>query len=98
MQSLLILITQVIQLYTWVIIIGAVMSWLIAFNVINTQNRFVYTVVDIVYRLTEPALAPIRRVMPDLGGIDISPIVLLLLLYFAQNLMWEIYASVATGM
>lgn len=98
MQSLLILITQVIQLYTWVIIIGAVMSWLIAFNVINTQNRFVYTVVDIVYRLTEPALAPIRRVMPDLGGIDISPIVLLLLLYFAQNLMWEVYASVATGM
>jgi len=98
MQSLLILITQVIQLYTWVIIIGAVMSWLIAFNVINTQNRFVYTVVDIVYRLTEPALAPIRRIMPDLGGIDISPIVLLLLLYFAQNLMWEMYASVATGM
>jgi len=98
MQSLLILITQVIQLYTWVIIIGAVMSWLIAFNVINTQNRFVYTVVDIVYRLTEPALAPIRRIMPDLGGIDISPIVLLLLLYFAQNLMWEVYASVATGM
>jgi YggT family protein len=98
MQSLLILITQVIQLYTWVIIIGAVMSWLIAFNVINTQNRFVYTVVDIVYRLTEPALAPIRRIMPDLGGIDISPIVLLLLLYFAQNLMWEIYGSLATGM
>ena len=98
MQSLLILITQVIQLYTWVIIIGAVMSWLIAFNVINTQNRFVYTVVDIVYRLTEPALAPIRRIMPDLGGLDISPIVLLLLLYFAQNLMWEVYASVATGM
>lgn len=98
MQSLLILITQIIQLYTWIIIIGAVMSWLIAFNVINTQNRFVYTVVDIIYRLTEPVLAPIRRIMPDLGGIDISPIVLLLLLYFAQNLMWEVYASVATGM
>lgn len=98
MQSLLILITQVIQIYTWIIIIGAVLSWLIAFNVINTQNRFVYTVVDMIYRLTEPALAPLRRILPDLGGIDISPVVLLLLLYFAQNLMWEVYQSVAMGM
>jgi YggT family protein len=98
MQSLLILITQVIQIYTWVIIIGAVLSWLIAFNVINTQNRFVYSVVDIIYRLTEPALAPLRRILPDLGGIDISPVVLLLLLYFAQNLMWEVYQSFAVGM
>ncbi len=98
MQSLLILITQVIQLYIWVIIIGAVLSWLIAFNVINTHNRFVYTVVDILYRVTEPALRPIRRILPDLGGIDISPVVLLLLLYFIQNLMWEIYGSyVASG-
>lgn len=98
MQSLLILITQVIQLYIWVIIIGAVLSWLIAFNVINTHNRFVYTVVDILYRVTEPALRPIRRILPDLGGIDISPVVLLLLLYFVQNLMWEIYGSyVASG-
>jgi YggT family protein len=98
MYSLLILITQVIQIYTWVVIIGAVMSWLIAFNVINTQNRFVYTVVDIIYRITEPVLAPLRRILPDLGGIDISPVVLLLLLYFVQNLLWEIYASVASGM
>ncbi len=98
MQSLLILITQVIQIYTWVIIIGAVLSWLIAFNVINTQNRFVYTVVDIIYRLTEPVLAPLRRILPDLGGIDISPVVLLLLLYFAQNLMWEVYRSAVVGM
>lgn len=98
MQSLLILITQVIQLYIWVIIIGAVLSWLIAFNVINTHNRFVYTVVDILYRVTEPALRPIRRILPDLGGIDISPVVLLLLLYFIQNLMWEVYGSyVASG-
>lgn len=93
MQSLLILITQVIQLYIWIVIIGAVLSWLIAFNVINTQNRFVYTVVDIIYRVTEPALAPLRRILPDLGGIDISPVVLLLLLYFVQNLIWELYGS-----
>ncbi|HUD52223.1 YggT family protein [Parvibaculum sp.] len=97
MQSLLILITQAIQLYIWVIIISAVLSWLIAFNVINTQNRFVYTVVDILYRLTEPALRPIRRILPDLGGIDISPVVLLLLLYFVQNLIWEIYGSYAAS-
>ncbi|MEN6541559.1 YggT family protein [Parvibaculum sp.] len=93
MQSLIILITQVIQLYTWVIIIGAVLSWLIAFGVVNTHNRFVYSVVDIIYRVTEPALRPIRRILPDLGGIDISPVVLLLLLYFLQNLIWEIYGS-----
>jgi YggT family protein len=93
MQSFLILITQVIQLYIWVVIIGAVLSWLIAFNVINTQNRFVYTVVDIIYRVTEPVLAPLRRVLPDLGGIDISPVVLLLLLFFVQNLIWELYGS-----
>ncbi|MES1991538.1 MAG: YggT family protein [Pseudomonadota bacterium] len=98
MQSLLILITQVIQIYTWVIIIGAVLSWLIAFNVINTQNRFVYTVVDIIYRVTEPALAPLRRILPDLGGIDISPVVLLLLLFFVQNLLWEIFGSMGGGL
>jgi YggT family protein len=95
MQSLLILIIQVIQIYTWVIIIGAVLSWLIAFNVINTQNRFVYTVVDVLYRVTEPALAPIRRILPDLGGVDISPVVLLLLLYFLQNLIVELFGSLA---
>ncbi|HEX7776556.1 MAG TPA: YggT family protein [Parvibaculum sp.] len=95
MQSLLILIIQVIQIYTWVIIVGAVLSWLIAFNVINTQNRFVYTVVDVIYRVTEPALAPIRRILPDLGGVDISPVVLLLLLYFLQNLIVELFGSLA---
>ena len=97
MQSLLILITQVITLYTWIIIISAVLSWLIAFNVVNTQNRFVYTVVDILYRLTEPALAPLRRILPDLGGIDISPVVLLLALFFIQNLLWEIFSSFQAG-
>ncbi len=93
MQSLLILIVQVIQIYTWVIIVSAVLSWLIAFNVINKQNRFVYTVVDVLYRVTEPALAPIRRILPDLGGVDISPVVLLLLLYFLQNLIIELFGS-----
>ena len=93
MNALLILITQVIQLYIWVIIISAVLSWLIAFNVVNTQNRFVYAVADTLYRLTEPALAPIRRFLPNLGGIDVSPVVLILLLIFAQNLIWELFGA-----
>lgn len=97
MYSLLILISQIIQIYTWVVIISAVLSWLIAFNVVNTNNRFIYTVVDVLYRLTEPALSRIRRILPDLGGIDLSPVVLILGLYFVQNLMWEIFASLQAG-
>ena len=70
-------------------IASAILSWLIAFNVVNTQNRFVYTIADTLHRLTEPALSQIRRFMPNLGGIDISPVVLILLLIFAQNLILE---------
>ena len=68
---------MVIQFYIWIVIISAILSWLIAFNVVNTQNRFVYTVGDALYRLTDPALRHIRRYMPDLGGIDISPVILI---------------------
>lgn len=75
-------ICMIIDLYIWIIVISAVLSWLIVFNVVNTQNRFVYMVADTLHRLTEPALRPIRKVMPDLGGIDISPIVLILGLIF----------------
>ena len=81
------LIYVVLNLYVWVLIISAVLSWLIAFNVINTRNRFVYTVTDILYRLTEPALRPIRNVLPNLGGIDISPIILILGIFFVQSLI-----------
>ncbi|PKQ09770.1 MAG: hypothetical protein CVT73_00900 [Alphaproteobacteria bacterium HGW-Alphaproteobacteria-12] len=87
MIALLSLIDALISLYIWVIIIGVVLSWLIAFNVINTHNRFVYLVADTINRLTEPALRPIRNVLPNLGGIDISPVILLLLLFFIQNLI-----------
>ena len=80
MQSTLWLIDTVITLYIWCLIISAILSWLIAFNVVNTQNRIVYMIGDFLYRVTEPALAPIRRFLPNLGGIDISPIVLILLL------------------
>ena len=63
-----------IDLYIWVVIISAILSWLVAFNVVNTSNRFVYTLGDALWRITEPALRPIRRILPSLGGIDISPI------------------------
>jgi len=78
-------IVLVIDLYMWVVIAGAILSWLIAFNVVNTNNRFVYQVADMLYRLTEPALRPIRNVLPNLGGIDISPVILILFLLFIRD-------------
>ncbi|MBI1776554.1 MAG: YggT family protein [Proteobacteria bacterium] len=81
------LILVVLELYTWVVIISAIMSWLVAFNVVNTSNRLVYTIGEFLYRLTEPALRPIRRHVPMIGGVDISPIVLLLGLYFLKRLV-----------
>lgn len=81
------LIDQLIGLYIFVIIVGVILSWLVAFNVVNTRNRFVYLVGDFTHRLTEPALAPIRRFMPDLGGVDVSPVILILLLYFVRRLL-----------
>ncbi|RDD60150.1 YggT family protein [Ferruginivarius sediminum] len=76
-----------IELYTWAIILSAILSWLIAFDVVNTSNRFVYTIVDFLWRITEPALRPIRQFMPNLGGIDISPIILILGLFFVQSVL-----------
>ena len=87
MIALLNLIASAITIYVWIIVIGVVLSWLVAFNVVNTHNRFVYTVVDTINRLTEPALRPIRNILPNLGGIDISPVILILLLFFLRNLI-----------
>jgi YggT family protein len=70
-----------------VVIASAILSWLIAFNVVNTQNRFVYSVADMLYRVTEPALRPIRSILPNLGGIDISPVILILILMFIVNVV-----------
>ena len=81
------LIDKVVGIYIFMLIASAILSWLVAFNVINTNNRFVYMVGDFLYRVTEPALRPIRRIMPDLGGIDISPIILILVLQFANMLI-----------
>ncbi len=87
MDSLIELLDTVIYMYIWAVILSAVLSWLVAFNVINTRNRFVYSVGNFLYRLTEPALRPIRSIIPNLGGIDISPVVLILLLVFARSLL-----------
>jgi YggT family protein len=94
MCSIIELVSSVIMLFFWMILIQVVMSWLVVFNVINTQNRFVYMVGDFLNRVTEPALGPIRRVMPNLGGIDLSPVVLILLLVFVQNLLREVSGCV----
>lgn len=91
MVSVYLLIDTVLELYVWVLIASAVLSWLIAFNVINTSNRVVYTIGDFLYRVTEPVLSPIRRVLPNLGGLDISPVILILLIYFARNLLRELW-------
>ena len=92
MKSLLILFENVVSLYIWILIINAIISWLVAFNVLNTSNRFVYSILDVSYKLTDPPLNYIRRFLPNLGSIDISPIVLILGLMFLRNLIFEMFA------
>jgi YggT family protein len=79
------LIEALIELVTWIVIASAIVSWLVAFGVVNMRNQFIRMVVDTLYRLTEPMLRPIRRIMPNLGGVDISPVVLLLGLFFLRE-------------
>lgn len=87
MRAILDVVLLALQIYVWLLIASAVLSWLIAFNVINTRNQFVSTIWDSLYRITEPALRPIRQRLPNLGGIDISPIILLLIIYFIQSVI-----------
>ena len=92
MKSILILFDNIVSLYIWVLIIHVIFSWLVAFNVLNTSNRFVYSILDISYKLTEPPLNFIRRFLPNLGSIDISPVILILGLMFFRNLVFEYLA------
>ena len=78
---------QILYLYSYVVIANVIISWLIAFNILNTQNRFVYSVLEFTYRLTDPILNKIRRFLPNLGSLDISPIILLLLIWFVEMCM-----------
>ena len=89
MYAFLRLVHTVISIYIWLLIAQAVLSWLVSFGIANRHNRAVATIGDFLWRITEPLLRPIRRVLPDLGGIDISPVVLILLLWFLDGLMFE---------
>tara|TARA_B100000287_G_scaffold391380_1_gene402989 strand:+ start:306 stop:596 length:291 start_codon:yes stop_codon:yes gene_type:complete len=81
------LVLQILKIYSYVVIANVIISWLIAFNVLNTSNKFVYSVLDFTYRLTDPILNKIRRFLPNLGTFDISPIILLLLIWFIEMCM-----------
>ena len=89
MNSLVILISQVIELFIWLLIIQAILSWLVAFGIVNTQSNFVNMVGNFLYKITEPILKPIRRLLPEFGGVDISPVILIILLIFFRNLLFE---------
>ena len=78
---------QILKLYSYVVILNVVVSWLIAFNILNTQNRFVYSILELTYKLTDPILNKIRRFLPNLGSLDVSPIILLLLIWFIEMCM-----------
>ncbi len=93
MLSLYKLIDAIVNLYWWCLIVYVVLSWLISFNVVNTYNKFVNAVSGFLYRVIEPVLKPIRRVVPSLGGIDLAPLILLLLIFFVRNLLWEYWGS-----
>ena len=95
MRAVLDIIVIVLDLYVWLLIASAILSWLIAFNVVNTRNQFVAGIAEFLYRITEPALRPIRQFRPNLGGLDISPIILILIIMFIQRVIaYYIYPNV----
>jgi YggT family protein len=98
MRAILWLIDTIITIYVWLLIAQAILSWLLAFGVINRYNRSVSVIGDFLYRVTEPALRPIRAMMPNFGGIDISPVILILILYFLRILINEDLAPLLLGL
>jgi YggT family protein len=95
MRAILDIVLIILDLYVWLLIGSAILSWLIAFNVVNTRNQFVASVAEFLYRITEPLLRPIRNFMPNLGGLDISPIILILIIMFIQRVIaYYIYPNV----
>jgi YggT family protein len=87
MLELLSFISYLLTLYVYILIASAVLSWLVAFNVVNPRNQFVMTIGEFLYRITEPLLRPIRNMLPSLGGIDISPVILILVIFFIQSVV-----------
>jgi YggT family protein len=94
MNPFLWLVDTVITLYIWILIAAAVLSWLIAFNVVNARNPIVANIGEFLYRVTEPALRPIRNILPNLGGIDISPVILIIGLLFLKQLIFWLYIQI----
>jgi len=95
MRAVLDIVLIVLDLYVWLLIASAILSWLVAFNVVNTRNQLVSAIAEFLFRITEPVLAPIRRMMPNFGGLDISPIILILIIMFIQRVItYYIYPSV----
>ena len=95
MRAILDIVLIALDLYVWLLIASAILSWLIAFNVVNTRNQFVAGIAEFLYRITEPALRPIRQFMPNLGGLDISPIILILIIMLIQRIIsYYIYPNV----
>ena len=86
-----------LQIYVWIVIASAILSWLLAFDIVNRRNRVVYMIADFLYRVTEPALAPIRRFLPNLGGIDISPVILILIIIFLQSVLTNLRMELMHG-
>ncbi len=95
MRALLNVILLALQLYTYLIVASAILSWLVAFNVVNTRNDFVRSIWNFLDAVTEPVLRPIRNILPNLGGVDISPIILILLIIFIQNLIVDYLVPIA---
>lgn len=91
------IILMLLNLYWWAVILAAVVSTLISFNVVDTRNKFVWSVADFLYRVTEPALRPIRRMLPNLGPVDISPLILLILIYAVEELLARIHDAIVYG-
>ena len=94
MKAIYLLIYELLNIYKYIVVINVIISWLVAFNVLNNQNRFVYSVLELSYRLTEPMLNKIRRFLPNLGTLDISPVILLVLIWFLQTCMYLYLAPI----
>ena len=94
MKAIYLLTYELLNIFYYVVIVNVIISWLVAFNVLNTQNRFVYSILDLSYRLTEPMLNKIRRFLPNLGSLDISPVILLVLIWFLQTCMYLYIAPI----
>lgn len=95
LKALLVVAYYAVDLYYWAVIISAVLSWLVAFDIINVRNKFMYAVIDVLYRITEPVLRPIRRFMPSTGSMDFSPLVLIFILIFVRMILQDLIFKVS---